>query len=696
VSHPDPSPGEAERSEAEPAAAPVAPVAPARRDRSVWLFAAGLALYLATRLIHLEDFPAFFFCDEAIQANTAADLVHAHFRDKQGVLLPGYFPNDERRALSLNVYLLTAPVTLFGKSIVVTRGTFVAVSALGAAALGIALRVAGVGVWWAGPFLLAALPMDFLHSRWAMETTPACYAGFVCAYLLYRLRSPRYVFLALAMAAATFYSYTAGQGIVLVMGILLLVTDARYHFRQSPARLAAAFAFVLVLAFPAWREHRLHPGTTMQQLSKLGSYWVRPLPLPQKLRIFGHNYLTGFQPRYWFFPNEYEMMRHRVDHLAFVPLILAPFLLIGIVACVFRCVRSPAHRVILLSPLGVPFAAAAHERQMLRLLPMAVPIVLLTLVGVDELRRLLGRWLPSPVLAAGLAGGLTVATVRLCTLSFTDSASWFSEYGLYGMQWGARQVTDAAKAELLRSPGSRVHISSGWANNPETFLDFFFRRPLRERVQLGELGPYLSTQTAPPENVIFVMTPQEFERNRRDPKLEVLEPPIRVLNFPNGQPGFYFVRVRYSKEADTIFAAEREQRKILQEGRVDSAGVIVRHSWLDMGNLPDLFDGDKNTLIRGLEANPFVLEFVFPEPRRMAHIDVRVGEMEGYISIEVTPASGAATLRQSKPVARGIENTQQSFALGGRPIEVSKIRMEVGEPGKGEPDHLEIREVAFQ
>ena len=664
-------------------------------DSSRWWFAAALAFYLATRLLHLNDFPGFFFCDEAIQANTADDLFRHHFRDPQGVLLPSYFANDERRAMSLNIYMLVAPIVLFGKSIVVTRGTFAVVSTLGAAAVGIALNVAGVGLWWAAPFVLAALPVDFVHSRWAMETTPACYAGLICAYLLYRLRSPRYVFLALAMAAATFYSYTAGQGIVLVMGILLLVTDARYHFRQPPARLAAAVAFGLLLAFPAWREHRLHPGTTMQQLTKLGAYWARPLPLHEKLRIFAHNYLTGFEPRYWFWPNEVEMMRHRIDHLAFFPLALSPFLVIGIVACLARCVRSPAHRVILLSPLGVPFAAAAHERQMLRLLPMIVPFVLLVLVGMEEVRRLLARWVPNVVLATGLAGALAAATVRLCAMSYTHSASWFSEYGLYGMQWGAKQVTDAAREELVKDPDVRVHISSGWANNPETFLNFFFRPPLRSRVQLGELGPYLSSQTAPPDDVLFVMTPSEYERNSRDPKLEVL-PPKRVIPYPDGKPGFYFARVRYSPKAGEIFAAEREQRRILKEDRVDSPKVLVRHSHLDMGNVPDLFDGDKNTLIRGLEDNPFLLEFVFDPPRRMSQLYVRVGEMEGQIAIAVTTAAGGEPLRQTKTVRRGIDYTEQTFTLGAAPLEVSKIHMEIGEPGRGEPDHIEVREVAFR
>jgi hypothetical protein len=674
-----------------------AETARAGSDSSRWWFAAALAFYLVTRIVHLNEFPGFFFCDEAIQANTASDLFHHHFRDAQGVLLPSYFANDERRAMSLNIYMLVAPIILFGKSIVVTRGTFAVVSTLGAAAAGIALRLTGVGLWWAAPLVIAAMPVDFVHSRWAMETTPACYAGFLCAYLLYRLRSPRYVFLALAMAAAVFYSYTAGQGIVLVMGILLLVTDAGYHvhFRQRPALLAGALAFALLLAFPAWREHRLHPGTTMQQLTKLGAYWARPLPMSEKLKIFAHNYVTGFEPRYWFWPNEIEMVRHRMDHLSFFPLALAPFVIVGIVACLARCVRSPAHRVILLSPLGVPFAAAAHERQMLRLLPMLVPVALLALVGMEEIRRLLVRWIPNVVLATGLAGGLAAATIRLCAMSFTGSAAWFPEYGLYGMQWGAKQVTDAAREELEKDPNIHIHISSGWANNPETFLDFFFKPPLRSRVQLGELGPYLSSRTAPPNDVLFVMTPSEYERNSHDPKLEVL-PPKRVIPFPNGKPGFYFAKVRYSEQADAIFAQEREQRRILKEDRVDNPKVVVRHSHLDMGNVPDLFDGDKNTLIRGLEDNPFVLEFVFDPPRRMSQLYVRVGEMEGQIAIEVTTASGGEPLHQTRTVRRGIENTEQTFSFGATPLEVTKIHMEIGEPGKGEPDHLEIREVTFR
>jgi hypothetical protein len=115
-----------------------------------------------------------------------------------------------------------------------------------------------------------------------------------------------------------------------------------------------------------------------------------------------------------------------------------------------------------------------------------------------------------------------------------------------------------------------------------------------------------------------------------------------------------------------------------------------------MGNVPDLFDGDKNTLIRGLEDNPFVLEFVFDPPRRMSQLYVRVGEMEGQIALAVTTAAGGEPLTQTRTVRRGLDYTEQTFTLGAAPLEVTKIHMEIGEPGRGEPDHIEVREVTFR
>jgi hypothetical protein len=84
----------------------------------------------------------------------------------------------------------------------------------------------------------------------------------------------------------------------------------------------------------------------------------------------------------------------------------------------------------------------------------------------------------------------------------------------------------------------------------------------------------------------------------------------QVVPYPDGTPGFYLARLQYAPDADQIFAAEQEARRQLVESEVtlDSKPMRMRYSQTDMGLPEQIFDGDKFTLIRGLEANPFILE----------------------------------------------------------------------------------------
>src|SRR3989337_1972766 len=50
-----------------------------------WGFGFALGVYLATRLIGLEDFPIYFFTDEAVQTLLASDYVQNGFRDNNGL-----------------------------------------------------------------------------------------------------------------------------------------------------------------------------------------------------------------------------------------------------------------------------------------------------------------------------------------------------------------------------------------------------------------------------------------------------------------------------------------------------------------------------------------------------------------------------------------------------------------------------------
>ena len=662
---------------------------------AVLLFVLGLAVYAATRLYDLSGFPIFFFCDEAIQPNVAARLLANHFRDGEGVLLPPYFLNDQRWAMSLNIYLLVPVVAVVPRSIVMVRATFATVSLFGAACLGAGLWVAGIGVWWAAPLLLTVLPIDFLHSRMALETTPAFYAAFLAAYLLYRLRSPRWVFLALLFGAATFYSYTGGQGIMLVTGLLLLAIDAPYHFRQKGRLWIASLALLALLASPFLREQRRHPSTTSEQLLVLHSYWIDPIPLSAKLRTFGRQYLQGFDPRYWFLPSQAELIRHRMDSLSYAPLAFAPLFLVGIAACIARWRRSPGHRVILISPLGVPFAAAAASRQLLRVLPMVAPIVLLTAAGLWEIYRLLRRRLPEAAIALPLAAALTVATGRLVLVS-RGAARWFDDYGLYGLQYGAKQVFDGIRAELARSPNVKIHLASSWANNPNEFLDFFLTPAELERTRMGDIDPYLTYPKDLTGDDLFVMTRAEYDRARRDPKVEVRRPE-RIIPYPNGKPGFYFARMRYTPQANAIFAAEREERRRprVETVAIDGQPATVTHPMIDIGRIEDFFDGQFHTLIRGYEANPFFVDVAFSSPRRLSRIDLSLSQMRCDIAIEIEPASGGAPVELTRELENPPGDSTQEFPLPA-PVSASRVRLTVTEKFRGEPAHIELRDLAFR
>ena len=57
------------------------------------LFGLGLSLYLITHLVGLDDFPIYFFTDEAAQTVLAADFIRDDLHGSEGELLPTYLRN---------------------------------------------------------------------------------------------------------------------------------------------------------------------------------------------------------------------------------------------------------------------------------------------------------------------------------------------------------------------------------------------------------------------------------------------------------------------------------------------------------------------------------------------------------------------------------------------------------------------------
>ena len=350
------------------------------------LFALALLVFAASRLIRIEDYPISFLTDEANQTNLAADLLRDRLRDYTGTFLPTYFKNVYEYNLSLSVYLQLIPVRLFGKSVAVTRTASALVTVLGAGAIGLSLNLLTKRRRaWLGVLLFGLPPAWFLHSRTAFETSlmVSFYTCFLYTYLLYRIRSRRYLSLVIIFAALTFYSYAPGQAVIAISTLLLLVIDQRYH-RTNYKILLAHLPLLVLVILPYLRFQRLHPGERTQALRLLGSYWLQDLSFGEKLRITLANYLGGLNPGYWLTPNLTDLARHQMDAFGSFFLPMFPLLVIGLVLALRRW-REPAARTVLLSLLIIPCAGIPAGIGITRLLALTVPAVLLSGLGLSWL-----------------------------------------------------------------------------------------------------------------------------------------------------------------------------------------------------------------------------------------------------------------------------------------------------------------------
>ena len=660
----------------------------------ITMFMLGLAVYLLTRFWELVKFPIYFFCDEAIQANLAAMLVQNGMRDNQGWWFPPYFLNAEKWNLGWSVYVHVLPVALFGKSEYVTRGTTALVSMLGAVAIAMILQlIFRQRMWWLGVLVLGCMPAWLLHSRTAFETVMmvSFYACFLLCYLLYRYRNPRFLYLAVIFGAMTLYSYANGQGVMLVSATLLVMSDARYHLRHRWSVLAAALMLGF-LALPYVRFQTRLPDAFEGQFQALNSYWVQRIPLTEKVQRYSQNYLQGLSPTYWFVPNETDLARHRFKGMDHIWLPFLPLFLLGL-ATTLRRWRSSAHRVLLIALLAAPFSAALVAISITRVLSFVVPATILICLGLEQLRVCLNRWIPFRPYAIGSAALLTVFSIFLLRDAIVHGPTWYPDYGLGGMQYGASQLFNVIPQILDAQPDTNVLLSPTWANNPNAFADFYLDTAARERFTFKTIDGWMLKKQPLDRSMLWIMTANEYGLAQASNKF-VIEPPERVLRYPDNSPGFYFVRMTYRPNIDEAFAMERELRSQLveEEASLDGQPITVRHSMLDGGSLPDLFDDDTRTLIRGLEANPFVIELQFGEPRSVGGIELDLGTMARFdVRVMATPAGGSTPRNAMQQYENFEPDPHIELAIPGGPQPLSKLRVEVQDYTQLDEVHVHVR-----
>ncbi len=661
------------------------------------IFAAVIVIYLLTRLVALDRFPIYFMADEASQTLYAQQLVEQGFRDRLGILFPVYVEAAGGRWTPLiSMYLHAVTFVLFGKSVFITRATSALVSLLAVISVALILKnIFKARYWWVGALLLSISPAWLLHSRTGFETvmTTAFYGCFLYFYLLYRTKDPRYIIHALVCGALTFYTYSNAQVVMAAAGVLLLISDFSYHLKNWRMLLKALpVGLVLLLPLLVFRYHQPEALTT--HLHVVNSYWYTNIPLSEKITTYLQKVAYGLSPQYWFLPNGQDLARHRFDSLGHIRLEVLPLLLAGLILSLKNFRQSP-YRAVLIAAVVTPAGAALLDIGIPRVLAFVVPASILAGLGLNWALGVLEKYINYRVLSVTALVVLAVANFSLFRIALTQGPLWFSDYGLYGMQYGAQQLFEGTiPGYLAQHPGSQLIISPNWANATDRFLDFFTTPEQRQKMSMGSVEGYLFKRLPLQENDVFVMTAPEYEKAVASPKFSDIAVD-KVLNYPNGAPGFYFVRLRYSDDADQLFADEKEARKVLLTNTVELGGqpVELHYSPIDMGEPRLMFDGDHLSLMRGLEANPFILEMVFPSPRSFSGLEADFGVADLTLTAMLYPELNSEPVVYSTELSNAAIDPLMKLNFGQGPQQVSKIRFEILNRSSGETANIHIKEL---
>lgn len=641
------------------------------------MFVLSLGVYLFTRLYRIGEFPISFLGDEAVVPRLARDLLENGFNDPKLGWFPLYFDFFFVVNPLISVYLQTLPIPFFGVSIEVARATSAIFTVFGVMAVAFTLKMFfQARYWWAAVLFLALTPTWFFHSRTVFDTVTATafYAIFIFCYLLYRYRSPRYLFLAVLSAAAVFYSYPAAQLILALTAVLLAISDARYHLKHYRMWLFA-LPLIGVLLIPYVRFALDHPDESWYHLRSVGSYVVKDIPIGEKITGFISRYAQGISPLYWFLPNSVDLMRHRMLDYGHLPLVVLPLLLVGIGVCIAKF-RESKYRVLLIALVSAPFAAALVDVLILRLLIFVIPAILVGMLGMEWLLQRFASRLSPQLVGVGLFAVLTFGSLWMTRDALTNGPTWFQLYDLYGMQWGTKQVFDVLKEIRATSPRSPIVLTSSWSNGTEEFVSMLM--PDDPLTRTRTIDAWIENKEDLSRNTVFVMTPSELQTAGESGKFQEPER-IWSIRYPNGTDAFEFVRMQYVDDIDEVFRLEKEvrARPVIDNAVLNGETVQVIHSQFDSGGVKDLFDGDNFTLARGREANPLLIEIDYPTPRPITSLFAAFGRMRSNIVVSLYPPdSNEPTIYTNRDERdEGIPEITMEFP--GAPPLVERVKVEI-------------------
>ena len=669
-----------------------------------YLLLAALAIYALVEGIGIDRFPIYFFTDEAIHMNLAANFLRDGFKNYSGELLPTFFIS-EGWVNGTSVYLQVLPFILFGKSVIVTRLVSMLISLLGALAVGLLLKdIFKFKYYWVGIFMVLTTPAWFLHARTAFEYVEVAsfYSIFLYFYSRYRAGHLRSFYWAIIAAALTFYTHGLGEILIGVSCLAFFIIDFRYHIHPD-RRKTVLYGLLLgaLLLLPYVRYLIDHPGESADQLKRRGSYWIDGnLNLLQKIGDFFKQYAYGLSPSYWYFKNPVDIDRHIMKGYGNGLWYTIPFLAIGLYQTI-KNIRLPSYRIILVALLACPIPASVVAIGMPRMLWMTIPVAILSAIGLITLLQWLEsrRHFRSIWLAAGLFIVLSSLSFYMLRDALVNGPIWFQDYGLYGMQYGAEQVfQNVVRVGLEQDLNRRYIVSPSWANGTEQFVDFFIPTTLQSRINLGQPIDFLDDLRKATPDMYFVATSDEYDKLLINPKFKDINV-SQILSLPNGKPGFYVLTLNVVDNIDAIIASENAKNRTPVEDTISLNGQSVRivHSPLGSGRLEDIFDNNPDTLARVLEANPFTLDLYPAQPIPTNSVLIQTGSLVKFtVTISLYAPNATEPVIYTRTYSNLPPDPVVNITFENGPTTSARIYIEVNDDLSGDTSQIHIRTIQFK
>jgi hypothetical protein len=277
--------------------------------------------------------------------------------------------------------------------------------------------------------------------------------------------------------------------------------------------------------------------------------------------------------------------------------------------------------------------------------------------------------------------------------ALVNGPTWFQNYYLEGMQYGASQMFGAVNEVWVEDPDTQVFISPNWGYYTHHQTRFFLsdKAPYR----LGSIGDFFSNYI-PVEHLLFVLPAVEFQQMLNSDKFTDIRIE-RVIPYPNGQPGFFFFKMRYVDNIQEIFEKENAvRRKLIPDDIVlDDVPTHVEHTRLNMNSIGEAFDRDLETLLRTDNINPLIIDLQFSKPRLLKGYYIKFGTTKVEIATTIYLSGFVGESIVLSGIYEGTNENPGTKIDFGEALQIERFHIEMRDTTQGETGPVHLWDIIF-